>query len=316
MSRTLVGALALFFVFTLGGCEDSAGVGGSGSLSILLTDNPGFLMAQVGIERIELVGGGGEDGEGGGSVVLWEGFVKQDLLELANDVAVLVDEATVPDGTYSQLRFIIPGACIVPGEVVEEVEVPSGVYASPDYGDCGLAYPNAPTGDLQLPSFAQTGIKVNLPDGGLEVAGDQQILLVDFDVPESFGHEAGNSEKWVMHPVIKAESMSLTGSITVEIAKGDPALSDVNLAEYYRARLDEETPVEFTCPEGQPEGQEKCTATFLYLLPDEEHQVSVVPIDGQSLEGFEVDPPDPQPVTPISGQDVKVSFAVKTSTSP
>jgi hypothetical protein len=65
------------------------------------------------------------------------------------------------------------------------------------------------TGDLQMPSFAQSGLKVNLPGDAITVEGDdQRILLVDFDVSKSFGHQAGNSGKWVMHPVITATDMT------------------------------------------------------------------------------------------------------------
>jgi hypothetical protein len=40
--------------------------------------------------------------------------------------------------------------------------------------------------------------------GSLKVNGDEdQIFLVDFDVSESVGHEAGNSGKWIMHPSLK-----------------------------------------------------------------------------------------------------------------
>jgi len=191
MSRTPVGVVILFLSLTLAGCEDNAGVGGAGSLSIFLTDEPGFLEAWVNIRRVELVGGGEGDGEGGGIVVLRDEPFEQNLLTLANDVVVLVDEASVPAGTYSQLRFLIPDACIVIGEVVEGEAVPTQVYASPDYGRCDKD--GITTETLHLPSFDQTGIKVNLPHEVLEVSPEGQALLVDFDVSESFGQQAGNS---------------------------------------------------------------------------------------------------------------------------
>ena len=40
-------------------------------------------------------------------------------------------------------------------------------------------------------------------------------LLVDFDVGQSFGKEAGNSGRWVMSPVIKAADVTVSGSILV-----------------------------------------------------------------------------------------------------
>lgn len=57
-------------------------------------------------------------------------------------------------------------------------------------------------GVLQTPSFDQSGLKVNLPQGELELEGESTTWLVDFDVAESFGQEAGGSGQWVMNPVI------------------------------------------------------------------------------------------------------------------
>lgn len=311
MSRQLVGALALFLVFTLGGCEESAGVGGSGSLSILLTDDPGFLEAWVNIRRVELVGGGEGEGEGGGIVVLRDDVFEANLLDLANDVAILVDETTVPEGTYSQLRFIIPDACIVLGEVVDEVVTPTAVYASPDYDRCDKT--GITPGDLQLPSFDQTGIKVQLPNDVLTVSGEQ-TLLVDFDVLESFGHQAGNSGKWVMHPVIRAEDMSLSGTITVELTLGaemslpTDVFPNPTLADYFQASLDTETePVLFT----ESDGTYK--ASFLHLLPDQSYEVSVVLKEGLSLDFA---PMSPQTVNFESENVVTVSFVVNPPTEP
>jgi len=43
---------------------------------------------------------------------------------------------------------------------------------------------------------------VVLDDGALTIVGPQKILLVDFDVEQSFGQLAGQSGRWVMHPVV------------------------------------------------------------------------------------------------------------------
>ena len=309
MSRTLVGVFALFLVFTLGGCEDSAGVGDSGSLSIFLTDDPGFLEAWVNIERIELVGGG--EGEGAGIQVLGENFGDIDLLTLANQAMLLVDETTVEATTYSQLRFIIPKACIVLGEVVGDEDVPSAVYASPDYDLCNKAEIN--NGDLQLPSFDQTGIKVQLPNEELVVSAEQQALLVDFDVSESFGHEAGNSGKWVMHPVIRAEDMGLSRNIIVELSLGTLELSEPEtLGSNFQAKLGlDGTPVEFTGPDGEG----KFTATFLYVLPGQSYEVYVDQKETSTLQ-CALNPASYQTVNLTSDQDEIVSWVVDTPSTP
>ena len=38
-----------------------------------------------------------------------------------------------------------------------------------------------------------------MADGALTLTGPEKVLLVDFDVTQSFGQEASG---WVMHPVI------------------------------------------------------------------------------------------------------------------
>jgi len=48
---------------------------------------------------------------------------------------------------------------------------------------------------------------VTLAGSALELSGGEKTLLVDFDVTQSFGHEASG---WVMHPVITGGE--ITGS--------------------------------------------------------------------------------------------------------
>jgi hypothetical protein len=43
-------------------------------------------------------------------------------------------------------------------------------------------------------------------------AGPQKVLLVDFDVAESFGQEGSGSGQWVMHPVINATDFQVASA--------------------------------------------------------------------------------------------------------
>ena len=54
-------------------------------------------------------------------------------------------------------------------------------------------------GSLHAPSYAQSGLKVQMTGGALVLDTPMKILLVDFDVTQSFGHAASG---WVMHPVV------------------------------------------------------------------------------------------------------------------
>jgi Domain of unknown function (DUF4382) len=180
---------------------------GTGRISVLLTDAPAdFKAAVVTITRIDLVGSGG-------TTVLSDTKVTTNLLTLANDTALLVDSAVVAPGTYSELRFVITGGYV-------EVAQPDGssiIYASsPDYE--GLPEGAVVGGTLRMPSYAESGLKVHL--GGLKVGTDSKIVLVDFDVSQSFGHVAGGSGAWVMHPVMTATELELSGTVNVTLKLG------------------------------------------------------------------------------------------------
>ena len=206
------GALLVGLIGVLGCNDSSAPSGGTGKLTLLLKDAPGdVLSAVVTIAEVNLQGDGGK-------TVLLNTPVTTNLLTLAADAATLVQDAVIPAGTYSQLRFVITGAYIE----VDNGGGTSRIYASsPDYA--GLPTGATVTGKLQMPSLAQSGLKVTLPGDALTVVGDdQKILLVDFDVSQSFGHQAGNSGKWVMHPVVTATEITTAsvGSARIDFSLG------------------------------------------------------------------------------------------------
>lgn len=184
------------------------GCNGNSSVTIKLTDASGdFKAAVVTIDQVYFQGEGGR-------VVLRDTPVTTNLLTLANDTADLVDGASVPEGRYSDLRFVISGAYVE----VENADGSTSLYASSeDYA--GLPEGAQVAGPLQMPSFGSSGLKVKLPEGGVEVRGEQKVLLVDFDVAASFGHEAG--DRWVMHPRLEATDIAFSGSAKVEVKLGE-----------------------------------------------------------------------------------------------
>jgi hypothetical protein len=198
MFRTPI-RLACASLMVLAGC--STGPDDTSRVTVLLKDAPGdVLEAVVTIDRIYLQGGEDAAAEGteaesqeAGQVILLDEPVTVDLLTLADQWMTLVDGVEVPSSQYGQLRFVISGAYIK-----VETETGEQIFASsPDYA--GLPAGAEVTGELQMPSFAQSGLKVNF-QGGLSLQSES-TLLVDFDVAESFGKEAG-SGMWVMHPVL------------------------------------------------------------------------------------------------------------------
>lgn len=91
---------------------------------------------------------------------------------------------------------MISGACIlVEGETENTVYTTSSEFDCPAEGDA--------TGSLITPSLDASGLKVNFTEP-LVLEGET-TLLVDFDVAESFGQQAGQSGNWVMHPVINGQ---------------------------------------------------------------------------------------------------------------
>lgn len=144
--------------------------------------------------------------------------------------------------------------------------------------------------------------------------GDAHVLLLDFDVSQSFGQQAGMSGMWVMTPVIQAENISLTSGITVELTVPDSVDLDTvgsSLADFEATLNTEEEPVAFT----DPEDDGVFTATFLFLMPDEEYRVGVGLQEGVETYDFTLDPTSPQTVPLGSGEHATVPFEV-TSAAP
>jgi hypothetical protein len=206
-------ALGLFSLGALASCSGDSTSAGTSKVSVLLTDAPGDVKAAVvTISEIDLQGSGG-------SQVLMTSPVTTDILTLANSTAQLVKDAVVPAGTYAQLRFVITGGYIE----VENADGTTSIYASsPTYS--GLPAGAQVAGTLQMPSFALSGLKVDLPGGSTTLGGSAKVYLVDFNVAQSFGQAAGGAGQWVMHPVVKATDFELTGGLTVQL-QVDPTVT-------------------------------------------------------------------------------------------
>lgn len=169
----------------------------TGEISLRLTDAPGDVIAAVvTIDQIYIQGSGDSTG---GRIVLRDEDFTTDLLTLVGTTAELLETATIPVGSYGQLRFVISGAYLE----VEGAGGASEFYASsPSYA--GLPIGTTITGGLQMPSLAQSGLKVNLPNNAVVINEDETVTLtIDFDVAQSFGKLVG-SGTWVMSPVLQA----------------------------------------------------------------------------------------------------------------
>lgn len=284
--RTAAAAAALALSLA---CD--SGTGDTTSLSVMLKDAPGdFHSAVVTISEVSLVGSGGV-------TVLSETPTTADLLTLANTATDLVTDFVVPSGSYQQLRIKVSGAYIE----VENEDGSTSIYATPGYDQVPAGATVA--GELQTPSFAQSGIKVNMADGSLDLSGDQHILLIDFDVEQSFGHEAG--DRWVMHPVITGGELGFTGGLRVTVQNGDGVVFDLATAT---ATLTDEADVAIGAPlpltDGNADGVFE--AQFALVTPGNYKVLISVPAPAV----LTTNPASPHAVTVSSGQETTAAFVV------
>lgn len=172
-TRGLCFTAALAGLVGLAACDDGTGIDNAVQLQVLMTDAASDYIAEamVDIGAVELVGGEG------GPVVLSEdgtdGMVN--LLDLQNAATIMLADAEVEAGRYSQLRLIVEAASVT---LADGYEFNGG----------------GNTMDLTVPSGAQTGIKLNLHaasadgtgEGSVEIAPGELVLVLDFDVNQSF----------------------------------------------------------------------------------------------------------------------------------
>jgi hypothetical protein len=196
----------------LAACDSGTSTGGS-RVSIRLHDAPGDLAeAWVKVDRVYLQGSTAADSTSGRVDLLTTPTAWINLTDLTgSSFATIVNGVAVPSGSYSQLRFVVCDAYVV----TESGDV---------YATTGASLPAGVTADgqLRVPSGCQSGLKVKLPGGSVDLENDSEILSVDFDVSQSFGHQAGGSGAWVMHPVMTATDIEFSGTIagTVSLASG------------------------------------------------------------------------------------------------
>jgi len=266
------GAMLLALAFVAAACgddDDEILIGAPGQLSILLTDAPGDIRtAVVTIDRVYLQRSADQDDtDSDDRVVLREDDFTTNLIDLANTTAELVKDADVPAGRYHQLRFVISGAFIE----VENDDGSTSIFASsPNYP--GLPAGAVVTGELQMPSLAQSGLKVKLPNDRLDIRDDTHALLVDFDVSRSFGQQAGNSSRWVMSPVIEATDFEFSGNLTASVTRDTTVVlptingTPVTLGDFV-AVMRTGAGSEERLPLTDPDGNGTFDAQFRFLVP-------------------------------------------------
>ena len=292
-------ALALLLVLPVAACDEGTDTQ-FGTIDLQLTDATSHevVEAWVTFTDIYLQGESGDVDPPESRVYLLEdGSETHELTALSNRVADLVVGQEVPTGSYGQLRVVISEACIVTSG--------GSVYSSTSSFDrCGAA-----DGTLQTPSFEETGAKVLL--NGLQVEGGQEVLLLDFDVSQSFGMEAGMADLWVMTPVIRGAEIGLTAGIDVTLSEGDVTLPSGYALSDFSATMLPATGDSARVAFSDDDGNETFELSFEFLIPGDG------PFDVRlnSPENLEVtvDPASPATVSPASGETAAVDWTLQSA---
>jgi hypothetical protein len=157
---------------------------GNARIQVALTDDPGdFKAVYIDVQDVNVSYEGSGDNDWHDLVGVKKGLYN--LLTLVNDKDTVLADAEIASGTLKEIRLVL--------------------------GDNNWVVTNA--GDsikLQTPSGQSSGIKLKINSAVFE--GILYKLTLDFDVAKSI-HEAGNSGKYILHPVIRTVIEGQGGSI-------------------------------------------------------------------------------------------------------
>lgn len=190
--------LPVALVLGLAACSDSTSGPSEGRLTIRMTDAPGDVKeAWIKIDQFVLLRSSADsaDTASNGRIEIEPsngGYINLMTL-VGGNVMDVVNSAEVPTGTYSELRLVLDDAYVV----LKDGRVFATAGATLPVGSISV-------GTLKCPSCSQSGFKVKFTNG-LNVTSNS-LVTIDFDVAQSFGHEAGNSGQFILRPVLRATS--------------------------------------------------------------------------------------------------------------
>jgi len=161
---------AFIVTLLLWGCTSSDG---TGNFKLYLTDQPIDNADEILVTISEINVQKTEEG----FLTVWEGNEEYDLLQL-QEIEVLMLDITLTEGTYTQIRLVVTSGRIK--------------IAGEDYHNMTIA-----SSEVKIP------VIFNVMDGG-----NTEIVL-DFEADESIHVVyAGQSEKYILRPVIRVKRIS------------------------------------------------------------------------------------------------------------
>lgn len=223
----LPAVISIFLFFGLTACDGpfsgTTPDGGTGTMKVLLHDNPGdYQEVWIDVQRVEV---NNREDEGSGWVVINEPQQRYNLLELVNGSHEVLGEAELEEGYYRQIRLIL--------------------------GDDNTIVVNDNTYQLQTPSAQQSGLKLKIDAEVQE--GAMLTLLLDFDVARSIvqkgrGHgQAQNPYPYLLKPVIRAYTQAEAGSVSgiIDPAEAEPWIYAIADEDTVASTVSEENTGEF-----------------------------------------------------------------------
>ena len=249
LSLIFIGLLAV--TLTSCGGDSNGGSGSTGKVSLSLTDapNPDYEAVYVTISEIQVHRADAEEGS-------WQTILSPNatynLLDLINGETAELGVATLPTGTYTQMRLIL-------GDTPDDTEnILEGSHPYANY----LVTNEDEAIELKVPSGFQTGIKL-VHTFDVE-AGRTIGLILDFDAGRSVV-KAGNSGNWLLKPTIKIiDTLNLALLTGIVTTGGIPVPGAHVSAQTYDAGTDEAAIVVSTLTSSEP-GSEG--AYLMYLEP-------------------------------------------------
>jgi hypothetical protein len=294
--QRLVAASAVLVAGVACGDADTVGLRGPAQVTVLLTDAPVDYIAEawVDIGAVQLVPADGDEGIITLSEDGTDGPVN--LLELQDAATAMLADAEIEAGSYSQLRLIVESASVT---LADDWTFNDGSNEK----------------DLFVPSGAQTGIKLLLTsgeddEGPLEIPPGELVLVVDFDVSESFVIQ-GNPETpagihgMLFKPTLRVVVLDVAGSIAGTVTTEDDSIR-VDSLRVRAVPVDDGLLEEYQTETATTRTRDDGTYTLRFLVPGE-YTVRVTPADTLELRAQ----PDSIRVTVDLGEDVEdVDFEI------
>lgn len=187
----LVGLVSTLFLVACGGGGDSGT--GTGTVAVHLTDAPscGYDHVYITVDHIEV----SFNGNSWTSIPLSSSVTQPiDLLNLTNGVFMTLGQASVPAGTYQQVRLVLKA---------------NG--GAPPFANSLVLTGSATPIELKTPSAQQSGLKILGPF--TVPAGSTTDLVLDFNACKSIVM-AGASGQYILKPVIRATAQAMSGTIS------------------------------------------------------------------------------------------------------